>query len=108
MKIVASIVAISVLAVGGYVAAGPVNASASEPLPARAETVERLVTFREKGRVVTKPVRIVRTIAVRGNTAYETQVLVNTVTMPGQVRTVPVVRRIVVTKDGAVRTVRRR
>ena len=55
--------------------------------------------------MVTKPVRIVRTVAVRGNTAYETQRLVNTVTMAGKVRTVPVVQRVVVTREGGVQTV---
>lgn len=105
VKIVAGAVAISLLAVGGYVVAGPVNASASDPLQGHASTMERLVTFREGGRVVTKPVRIVRTVAVRGDTAYETQRLVNTVTMAGKVRTVPVVQRVVVTRDGGVQTV---
>ena len=105
VKIVAGAVAISLLAVGGYVVAGPINASASDPMQSQESTVERLVTFREGGRVVTKPVRIVRAVAVRGNTAYETQRLVNTVTMAGKVRTVPVVQRVVVTRDGGVQTV---
>jgi hypothetical protein len=105
VKIVAGVVAISLLAVGGYVASGPVDASASEPFQARASTVERLVTFRERGRMVTKPIRIVRTVAVRWETAYETQRLVNTVTMAGKVRTVPVMQRVVVTRDGGVQTV---
>ena len=105
VKIVAGAVAISLLAVGGYVVAGPVNASASDPLQGRASTVQRLVTFREGGRVVTKPVRIVRTVAVRGETAYETQRLVHTVTTAGKVRTVPVVQRLVVTREGGVQTV---
>lgn len=104
-KIVAGVVAVCLLGVGGYVVAGPVDATASEPTDAQVSTLERLVTFRERGRVVTRPIRIVRTVAVRGDTAYETRVLVSTVTMAGEVRTVPVVQRLVVTRDGEVQTV---
>ncbi len=116
-KIVSAVVAISLLGFGGYAAAGGLNstvtASSSEPLLAQVTTVERLVTLRETGRVVTRPIRIVRTIPGRGSTSYETQVRLNTVTTPGNtavvirrdVRTVPVVQQVVVTRDGRVRTV---
>ena len=116
-KIVGAVVAISLLGFGGYAAAGgldsAVTASSSEPLFAQVTTVERLVTLRETGRVVTKPIRIVRTISGQGSTSYETQVRLDTVTMPGStnvvirrdVRTVPVVQQVVVTRDGRIQTV---
>ena len=116
-KLVGAVGAIGLLGFGGYAAAGgldsAVTASSSEPLLAQVTTVERLVTLRETGRVVTKPIRIVRTIPGRGSTAYETQVRLNTVTLPGRtdvvirrdVRTVPVVQQVVVTRDGRIQTV---
>ncbi len=98
--------AIGLLGFGGFAAAGGLNSavrdSSGEPLLAQVTTVERLVTLRETGRVVTTPIRIVRTIPGRGSTSYETQVRLNTVTMPGDtevvirrdVRTVPVVGQV--------------
>jgi hypothetical protein len=115
-KIVGAVAAISLLGFGGYAAAGGLNsaviASSSEPLLAQVMTVERFVTLRESGRVVTKPIRVVRTVPGRGSTSYETQVRLATVTMPGNaevvvrrdVETVPVIRRVVVTRDGVTQT----
>jgi hypothetical protein len=116
-KLVAAVVAVSLLGFGGYAAAGGLDTAvaegSSEPLSPQVTTVEKVLTIRESGRVVTRPVRVVRTIPGRGSTSFSTQVLLNTVTTPGgtyvvtqrDVETVPVVRRVVVTRDGRVRTV---
>lgn len=108
-KLVAAVIAIGMLGIGGFAAAGgldgAVTTSSSEPLSDQVTTVERLVTLRESGEVVTKPVRVVRTIAGRGNTVHETQVLQEIVTRPGSIRSVPVARRYVVTRDGRIETV---
>ena len=114
-KIVAAVVAIGALGLGGYATAGGLDsadtASSSEPVWGEVTTVERFVTLRERGRVVTKPIRIVRTIPGRGSTSYETQVRLDTVTLPGnrvvirrEARIVPVVRQVVVTRDGRIET----
>ena len=116
-KVVAAVVAISLLGFGGYAAAGGLDTAvaetSSEPLSPDVTTIEKVLTIRESGRVVTRPVRIVRTIPGRGSTSFSTQVLLDTVTTPGgtyvvtqrDVETVPVVRRVVVTRDGRVQTV---
>jgi len=116
-KLVAAVVAMSLLGFGGYAAAGGLDTTvaegSSEPLSPQVTTVEKVLTIRESGRVVTRPVRVVRTIPGRGSTSFSTQVLLDTVTTPGgtyvvtqrDVETVPVVRRVVVTRDGRVRTV---
>lgn len=116
-KVVAAVVAISLLGFGGYAAAGGLDTAvaegSSEPLLPQVTTVEKVLTIRESGRVVTRPVRVVRTIPGRGSTSFSTQVLLDTVTTPGgtyvvtqrDVETVPVVRRVVVTRDGRVQTV---
>ena len=116
-KLVAAVVGISLLGFGGYAAAGglstAVTATLSEPFSAQVTTVEKVLTIREGGRVVTRPVRVVRTIPGIGSTSFATQVLLNTVTTPGStyvvterdVRTVPVVRRVVVTRNGRIRTI---
>ena len=116
-KVVMAVVIVSLLGFGGYAAAGGLNtavtATSSEPLSAQVTTVEKVLTIREGGRVVTRPVRVVRTIPGLGSTSFSTQVLLNTVTTPGDtyvvtqrdVRTVPVVRRVVVTRDGRIRTI---
>ena len=115
-KVVAAVVAISLLGFGGYAAAGgldtAVTAGTSESFAAELTTVEKVLTIRERGRVVTRPVRVVRTIPGRGSTSFSTQVLLDTVTTPGNtyvvtqrdVETVPVIRRVVVTRDGRVQT----
>ena len=86
-KVVAAVVAISLLGFGGYAAAGGLNTAvaegSSEPLSPQVTTVEKVLTIRESGRVVTRPVRVVRTIPGRGSTSFSTQVLLDTVTTPG-------------------------
>lgn len=116
-KVVAAVVAISLLGFGGYAAAGGLDTAvaegSSESLSPQVTTVEKVLTIRESGRVVTRPVRVVRTIPGQGSTSFSTQVLLNTLTTPGRsyvvtqrdVRTVPVIRRVVVTQDGRARTI---
>lgn len=97
-KLVAAVIAISMLGIGGFAAAGgldgAVTTSSSEPFSAQVTTVERLVTLRENGGVVTKPVRVVRTIAGQGSTAVVTE---------RDVRSVPVLSRLVITRGAASR-----
>ena len=116
-KLVAAVVAVSLLGFGGYAAAGGLDTAvaegSSESLSPQVTTVEKVLTIRESGRVVTRPVRVVRTIPGQGSTSFSTQVLLNTLTTPGRsyvvtqrdVRTVPVIRRVVVTQDGRARTI---
>ncbi len=116
-KLVAAVVGVSLLGFGGYAAAGGLDTAvaegSSESLSPQVTTVEKVLTIRESGRVVTRPVRVVRTIPGQGSTSFSTQVLLNTLTTPGRsyvvtqrdVRTVPVIRRVVVTQDGRARTI---
>ena len=116
-KLVAAVVGVSLLGFGGYAAAGGLDTAvaegSSESLSPQVTTVEKVLTIRESGRVVTRPVRVVRTIPGEGSTSFSTQVLLNTLTTPGRsyvvtqrdVRTVPVIRRVVVTRDGRARTI---
>ena len=87
-KLVAAVVAISLLGFGGYAAAGGLDTAvaegSSESLSPQVTTVEKVLTIRESGRVVTSPVRVVRTIPGQGSTSFSTQVLLNTLTTPGR------------------------
>jgi hypothetical protein len=115
LKWLLGLLAVGVLMVGGFSAATGVTTEATtsvEPLESLV-TVRKLVTVREQGRVVTQARRVVRTVQGDSSTRYETQVLFDTVTGPAStyvltqrdVRSVPVVERLVVTRNGDVQTI---
>lgn len=78
-------------------------------------TVQKVVTVREKGRIVRKLVPVVRKVFVKRRTAFKTttDVRTNVVTMNGGVRTVrtkvvvhvPVVSKKIVTVNGKTKTI---
>ncbi len=112
-KIGAGLVGIALLAFGGYLAADRLGGAVAASSDIEVMTVRKLVTIREQGVVVTRPVRVVQNVTVGGRTVPVTQVVHDTVTTPGntrvvtarELRTVPVVRRKVVTVAGRARTV---
>ena len=92
-KLVAALIAISLLGIGGFAAAGgldgAVTASSSEPFSAQVTTVERLVTLRVNGVGSTQ---VVTARNVRSAPAFSTIVItrdgrVETVVRPGTTRT---------------------
>ena len=108
----------ALLLIGGYFGASSINSVAASPEDeVYVRTVERQITVRRGGEVVTKPVRVVRVRTVTGGggaaAVTQTQTLRKTVTSPGStvvvterdVETVPVIRRLVETRDGRVATV---
>jgi hypothetical protein len=91
-KLVSALIGLGAVAVAGYLAAdtlgGPTSTSASYET-----TVEKVVTVRERGRTVRKPVRVVQQVLVTTSSAADgTQVVTRRI-----VSTVPVIRRRVVT-----------
>jgi hypothetical protein len=104
---------------GGWVAADRLStagASTSVPDTLTFETtVQKVVTVREKGKLVEKLVPVVKKVYVRPRTAFQTltDVRTNVVTVSGGVQTVrtkvlvhvPVVSKKVVTVDGKTKTV---
>jgi hypothetical protein len=99
-KLVSALIGLGAVAVAGYLAAdtlgGPTSTSESYET-----TVEKVVTVRERGRTVRKPVRVVQQVLVTTSSASDgTQVVTRRI-----VSTVPVLRRQVVTEAGRARTV---
>jgi hypothetical protein len=109
----AAVFAVALIAFGGYIAADRLGNAVAASSELQVMTVKKLVTVREQGVVVTRPVRVVHNVTVGGRTVPVTQVVHDTVTIPGEarvitrrvLRTVPVVRRQVVTVAGQPRTV---
>jgi hypothetical protein len=116
-RIVAAVVAVALLGIGGYVAANGLEASVgSEADGSQVEyvttTVQQLVTVPEGGPVAREPARVIARQAGGGVVTNEvTQVRVETVAGPVQTRVVterdvvPVVRPERVTVPGRVRTI---
>ena len=100
---------------GGWFAADRLSAATAsgDRAPYVLQTVQRVVTVREKGQLIRKLVPVIRRVQVEPVTQYRTQTLVGTtfVTTPGGVRVKRVVRYVpktqthVVTSNGRTRTV---
>ena len=117
IQVGAMLVLLALILGGGWLAAdklAPANAADSSSYVLET-TVNRVVTVREKGKVVRKLVPVVKRILVKRATQYRTETQYGTrfVTTPGGVRVVrepviryvPKVRTRVVTNQGRVRTV---
>lgn len=116
VRVGAALVLLALLLGGGWFAAGRLGtAHAGRDAYVLETTVQRVVTVREKGKLVRKLVPVVRRVVVQPSTEFRTQTQYATevVTTPGGVRIVrkPVVRYVpkirtrVVTNNGRVRTV---
>ena len=68
-------------------------------------TVDKLVTVRDRGRIVVKRVLVVRRVVYRPETAVRTLFGTRLITTRGGVRYVPVVKKSVVTVNGKTRTI---
>ena len=104
---------------GGWIAADRLSTAGASVSGAEALTIEttvqKVVTVREKGKLVVKRVPVVKKVFLRPRTAFETltDVRTNVVTVAGGVRTVrtkvvvhvPVVSKKVVTVNGTTKTV---
>ena len=118
VKAVGTVVVLALMLGGGWIAADRLSsASASGAAPPGftfETTVEKVVTVREKGKLVRKLVPVVRKVFVKRKTQFKTLTDVTTrvVKTPGGVRIVrrrvvklvPVVKRKVVTVDGKTKT----
>jgi hypothetical protein len=99
-KLVSALIGLGAVAVAGYLAADTLGGSTSTSASYET-TVEKVVTVRERGRTVRKPVRVVQQVLVTTSSASDgTQVVTRRI-----VSTVPVIRRQVVTEAGRARTV---
>jgi hypothetical protein len=116
VRAVAALVLLALLLGGGWFAAGRLStAHAGRDAYVLETTVQRVVTVREKGKLVRKLIPVVRRVVVQPSTEFRTQTQYATqvVTTPGGVRIVrkPVIRYVpkirirVVTNNGRVRTV---
>lgn len=116
VRVGAALVLLALLLGGGWFAAGRLaTAHAGRDAYVLETTVQRVVTVREKGKLVRKLIPVVRRVVVQPATEFrtETQYATQVVTTPGGVRVVrkPVVRYVpkirtrVVTNNGRVRTV---
>ncbi len=114
-RLVGALIAVIVFLGGGFLAADRL-ATASTGLSTGAytfeTTVQKVVTVREHGKTIVKRVPVVRRIAMTPRTVMETRYDTRVITTPGGVRiverkvvrTVPVIRRRVVTVNGKTRT----
>jgi hypothetical protein len=99
-KLATALIALGAVGVGGYLAADTLGGS-TDTTDVYETTVKEVVTVRERGRIVRRPVQVVRRVRVTTSTAADgTQVITRRI-----VSTVPVIRRQVVTRDGVERTV---
>jgi hypothetical protein len=117
VRVGGALVLLALLLGGGWVAADRLTPATAADSSAYVfeTTVKRVVTVREKGKIVRKLVPVVRRIVVHPATQYRTETQYGTrlVRTPGGVRTVrqpviryvPEVRTRVVTNNGRVRTV---
>jgi hypothetical protein len=100
-RAVAAIAGIAAVGVAGFLAAGGLAGDSRTETDFLETTVQEVVTVRERGRIVQRPVQVVRRVQVTTQTAEDgTQVITRRI-----VSTVPVVRRQVVTRNGVPRTV---
>ena len=118
VKAVVTVVVLALMLGGGWVVADRLSTAsasgASSPGFTFETTVEKVVTVREKGKLVRKLVPVVRKVFVKRKTQFKTLTDVTTrvVKTPGGVRIVrhkvvklvPVVKRKVVTVDGKTKT----
>lgn len=116
INVKAALAVVSLVLLGGvgfavaWVTDDAVDAAAPEESQ---EAVVSVVTVKGTQHIVTQPVRTVRRVVRKGVTNVVTDVSLSTLTLPGEtrvftrrdVRTVPLVRREVVTRDGEVSTV---
>ena len=116
VRVGAALVLLALLLGGGWYAAGRLStAHAGRDAFVLETTIQRVVTVREKGKLVRKLVPVVKRVVVQPSTEFRTrtQFATQVVTTPGGVRIVrkPVVRYVpkvrtrVVTNKGRVRTV---
>jgi hypothetical protein len=99
-KAISALIGLAAVAAGGYLAADTLGGPSSST-ESFETTVEKIVTVREKGKLVRRPARVVRRVFVTTSTAADgTQVITRRV-----VSTQPVIRREVVTVAGRPRTV---
>ena len=117
VKALGGVVLLALMLGGGWVAADRLS-TAGAGVDARAFTVEttvqKIITVREKGKLVRKLVPVVKKVYLRPRTAFLTQTAVrtNVVTVSGGVRTVrsrvvvhvPVVSKKVITVNGKTKT----
>jgi hypothetical protein len=118
VKAVATVIVLALMLGGGWIAADRLSSAsasgASSPGFTFETTVEKVVTVREKGRLVRKLVPVVRKVFVKRQTRFKTLTDVTTdlVRTPGGVRIVrhrvvklvPVVTKKVVTVNGKTKT----
>jgi hypothetical protein len=119
VKALSGVALLALMLGGGWVAADRLSTAGASVDGGGAFTVEttvqKIITVREKGKLVRKLVPVVKKVYLRPRTAFLTQTAVrtNVVTVSGGVRTVrsrvvvrvPVVSKKVVTVDGKTRTV---
>jgi hypothetical protein len=113
VKVLAGLLAAAIaFGAGGYLAWSLPGAEASSPVAdVHVETVEKVVTVREPGRVVRRVVPVVQRVFVRGKSATQTRLQATTIIQDGKrvvttevVRPVRVLERQVVTVGAKTRT----
>ena len=80
-KVSATLVAVALLAFGGYLAADRLDGAVAAASEVEILTVRKLVTVHERGVVVARPIRVVHN---GGRTVSVTHVVHDTVTTPGK------------------------
>ena len=120
VKALVGVVVIALMLGGGWFAADRLSTASAGTTQSGGvltfeTTVQKVVTVREKGKIVRKLVPVVRKVFVKRRTAFKTttDVRTNVVTLNGGVRTVrtkvvvhvPVVSKKVVTVDGKTKTI---
>ena len=120
VKALSAVVVLALMLGGGWIAAdrlstASASVSTADQFLTFETTVQKVVTLREKGKIVRKLVPVVRKVFVKRRTAFKTTTDVRTsvVTLNGGVRTVrtkvvvhvPVVSRKVITVNGKTKTI---